>query len=123
MFYTYILKSLKDKSYYYGSTNNLNARLKIHNSGKVRYTKVHIPYQIHYSEVFGTRKEAYARESFFKSIEGYLWLKSKIPLAKIKGNHLRSLLIRVPFIVELMIVYIYFLALVFKLNRRVRLVA
>ena len=77
MFYTYILKSLKDKSYYYGSTNNLNARLKIHNLGKVRYTKGHIPYQIHYSEVFGNRKEAYARESFFKSIEGYLWLKSK----------------------------------------------
>jgi putative endonuclease len=76
MFYTYILKSLKDQSYYYGSTDALEGRLKLHNSGKVRYTKGHKPYKIHYYEMFKTRKEAYSREKFFKSIDGYLWLKS-----------------------------------------------
>ena len=77
MFYTYILKSLKDQTYYYGSTQNLKERLRIHNSGKVRYTKGHLPYALHYYEPFETRKEASAREHFFKSIDGYKWLKMK----------------------------------------------
>jgi len=77
MFYTYILKSLKDGTYYYGSTNNLGHRIKIHNSGKERYTKGHKPYKIHYYEDYKTRKEAIAREKFFKSIDGYNWLNSE----------------------------------------------
>lgn len=77
MFYTYILKSLKDKTYYYGSTENLDERIKNHNAGKVRYTKGHMPYILHYYETYETRKEAFARERFFKSIDGYSWLKSK----------------------------------------------
>ena len=77
MFFAYILKSLKDQSYYYGSTNNLPNRIKIHNSGKVKYTKGHRPYTLHYYEEFRTRKEAFTRERFFKSIDGYKWLKSK----------------------------------------------
>jgi putative endonuclease len=76
MFYAYILRSLKDWKYYYGSTKNLQDRLKTHNAGKVRYTKGHLPYVVHYNESFATRKEAVAREKFFKSIEGYKWLKS-----------------------------------------------
>ncbi len=77
MFYAYILKSLKDSSFYYGSTKDLEARLKEHNSGKVKYAKGHKPYILHYKESFETRKEAMAREKFFKSIDGYIWLKSK----------------------------------------------
>jgi len=77
MFYTYILKSLKDQTYYYGSTENLEERIKIHNSGKERFTKGHKPYKLHYYETFKTRAEAVARERFFKSIDGYKWLKSK----------------------------------------------
>jgi putative endonuclease len=76
MYFAYILKSLKDGSHYYGSTNNLESRLKHHNSGKVRYTKGHIPYVIHYFEKLSTRAEAMKREKFFKSIAGYNWLKS-----------------------------------------------
>ena len=77
MFYSYILKSLKDNTYYYGSTGKLEERVDTHNSGKVKYTKGHLPYKLHYYEIFKTRKEAMAREKFFKSIEGYKWLKSK----------------------------------------------
>lgn len=77
MYYTYILKSLKDDSYYYGSTSNVEERLRSHNSGKSKYTKGHRPYKIHYFETFMTRKEAMAREKFFKSREGYKWLKEK----------------------------------------------
>ncbi len=77
MYYAYILKSLKDNSFYYGSTQDIEGRLKIHNSGKENYTRGHKPYKIHYYEEFDTRKEAAARERFFKLIEGYRWLKDK----------------------------------------------
>jgi putative endonuclease len=59
------------------SAENITKRLKVHNSGKVRYTKGHKPYVLHYHEKFDTREEAVRRERFFKSIDGYLWLKSK----------------------------------------------
>jgi putative endonuclease len=77
MFFAYILKSEKDETFYYGSTQDLELRLKYHNSGKVKYTKGHIPYKLHYFENFQTRKEAMIREKFFKSIDGYKWLKTK----------------------------------------------
>ena len=77
MFYAYILKSLEDQTYYYGSIANLQDRIKAHNAGKVKYTKGHRPYKLHYDTTFSTRKEAVAREKFFKSIDGYNWLKSK----------------------------------------------
>lgn len=76
MFYTYILKSEKDCTYYYGHTTNLKSRLKAHNSGKSKYTKSKRPWSIHYYEIFDSKSEAYRRELFFKSIDGYNWLKS-----------------------------------------------
>jgi len=77
MFFIYILKSEKDKTYYYGSTEDISKRVEYHNSGKVRNTKGHIPYKFHYSETFPTRSDAMVREKFFKSIDGYNWLKTK----------------------------------------------
>ncbi|MGB5927048.1 MAG: GIY-YIG nuclease family protein [Cyclobacteriaceae bacterium] len=55
MFYAYILKSQTTGKYYYGSTKNLDERLKYHNRGKVRSTKGGRPWAIHYSEEFETR--------------------------------------------------------------------
>ncbi len=77
MYFTYILKSLKDGRYYYGSTENIDDRLKLHNSGKVRSTKTRKPFVVHYCEKFDNRTEAWKREMFFKSIDGYNWLKLK----------------------------------------------
>lgn len=75
MYYAYILKSLKDNKYYYGSTGNLNSRLKEHNYGHLRSTKGHRPYKIHYYELFKNKSAALKRELFFKSINGYNWLR------------------------------------------------
>ena len=50
MYYTYILKSIKDGKYYYGHTADLSLRLKEHNNGKVRATKGRRPLIIHYYE-------------------------------------------------------------------------
>ena len=74
-YYAYILKGC-DGRYYYGSCADLGKRLADHNKGKVRATKYRIPLIIHYFEEFSTRSEAYRRELFFKSIDGYQWLKN-----------------------------------------------
>ncbi len=74
-YFAYILLSLKDGIHYYGSSSNLNSRLKAHNSGKSKFTKGHRPWDIIYSEKFETRSEAMKRELFFKSIDGNIWLK------------------------------------------------
>ena len=76
-FYTYILKSLKDNKYYYGHTQNINERLQNHNSGKVKSTKNRKPFVVIYKEEFNSKSEAYKREIFFKSYQGYIYLKSK----------------------------------------------
>jgi putative endonuclease len=77
MYYAYILQSLKDHKFYYGHTFNLDIRLKEHNTGKVRATKGRRPFKVHYTETFLTKSEAIKRELFFKSIDGYIFLKGK----------------------------------------------
>ncbi|MBT0811566.1 GIY-YIG nuclease family protein [Litoribacter ruber] len=74
-YYTYILKSTKDGKYYYGHSKDLTKRLKEHNAGKVRSTKGRRPFVILYSETFTSKSEAYKREMYFKSIEGYNYLR------------------------------------------------
>ncbi len=76
MYFTYILKSLKDNKCYYGSCEDLEKRLLMHNAGKVRSTKSRIPFIIHYFEKYKTRSESQKREYYFKSIDGYNWLKT-----------------------------------------------
>jgi len=75
MYYAYILKSEKDGKYYYGSTGNLSERLLKHNKGEVKATKHRRPFVIHFFEEFETRAAAFRREHFFKSVDGYKWLK------------------------------------------------
>ena len=61
---------------YYGHCINLEKRLKEHNTGKVRSTKSRRPFIIHYYETYSTKSEAAKREYFFKTVEGYKFLKS-----------------------------------------------
>ena len=73
--FAYILKSLKDNKYYYGSSEDLHKRVETHNNRKVKATKNRRPFIIHYFEEYQTRSETSKREKFFKSIDGYKWLK------------------------------------------------
>ncbi len=73
----YVLRSLKDGRFYYGSTGYLDSRLRAHNAGKVRSTKGRRPFVLHYKEDFETKREARLRELFFKSVDGYNWLKAQ----------------------------------------------
>ena len=78
MFYTYVLESLSTARHYFGSTSDLQKRLKYHNSGKVRSTKAYRPWKIIYFETFESKTEATKRELFFKSIDGYNWLNAAV---------------------------------------------
>jgi putative endonuclease len=71
----YILQSSTDKKTYIGSTDNLERRLKQHNSGKVQSTKHRIPLKIIFTEEFSTLAEARKRETWWKSGAGRRKLK------------------------------------------------
>ena len=66
-YYLYILESLKDQTYYVGSTNNLKARVERHNQGRVNYTKPKRPWKLVYSEEHPDRSSAARRESDIKA--------------------------------------------------------
>lgn len=62
MNYTYIVKCA-DGSFYTGWTNNLEKRIRDHNSGKgARYTRGRGPVELTYYEEFNTKEEAMKRE-------------------------------------------------------------
>ena len=67
MYYTYILTSLKNNSYYVGSTSDLKQRLTYHNTGKSKYTKLKMPWNLIYFEEFLTLSLARKRETQIKS--------------------------------------------------------
>jgi len=81
MFCTYILKSLSNGKYYIGSCDDINERIKKHNSGNVKSTKNFIPWKIVHKEFFGARGSATKRERQLKS-----W-KSRKALEKLFKEH------------------------------------
>ena len=68
-FYTYILQSEKDDSFYIGQTNNLNDRLKRHNSGAEKYTRRKTPWKLYWHAEVTSRSEAMALEKRLKNLK------------------------------------------------------
>ena len=67
--FTYILES-SDGSFYTGWTNNLERRVKTHNTGKgAKYTKSRRPVKLVYFESFSTKQEAMRREWEIKQLK------------------------------------------------------
>ncbi len=75
-YYTYILQSIKDKSFYIGYTSDLKKRLDKHNSGTNLATKPHIPYKLIFYEAFRNRIDAKNREEYLKSGYGRKTIKA-----------------------------------------------
>ncbi|MGA1976658.1 MAG: GIY-YIG nuclease family protein [Bacteroidales bacterium] len=67
MFTVYILFSESFDRYYVGYTNDLKRRISEHNCKKGKFTDAGIPWVLVHHEGFSTKKEAMARERFFKS--------------------------------------------------------
>jgi len=77
IFYAYVIRSLKDNSLYKGHCEDLELRLKQHNSGATQSIASKIPFELIYFEKFQTRELAIVREKYFKSAAGRRFLKSK----------------------------------------------
>ena len=80
-FFVYILKSEKDQSLYIGQTSNIKDRLKRHNKGYSRSTKMKRPWTCIYFEEFRSRSEAMKFEKKLKS-----WKKRDAILNYIQQN-------------------------------------
>ena len=73
--YVYVLRSLKNKKRYIGSTRSTpEERLKQHQYGSNKWTSQNGPFELVYSEAFSTFSEARKRENFLKSGVGRKFL-------------------------------------------------
>ncbi len=70
MYYTYILKSLKDGKRYIGHTKDLGVRLQFHNNGLNPSTKNRRPLVLFCFKSFASKKEADNYERYLKSLKG-----------------------------------------------------
>ncbi|MCF7839422.1 MAG: GIY-YIG nuclease family protein [Candidatus Marinimicrobia bacterium] len=77
-FYIYVLYSVIHDQIYIGQTNDLAARLKRHNAGRVKSTNRYIPWKLIYSETFKTRSAAMNREQELKSHFGRDWIRRNL---------------------------------------------
>jgi len=77
-FYVYIIQSLKDESYYLGSTQNLEDRLDRHNQGRSTYTKSKRPWKLLYFEEFPDRSTAVRRENQIKRRKSHEFIEKLI---------------------------------------------
>lgn len=77
-FYTYVLRCEKTKTFYTGTTSNLEKRLEQHNKGQVFYTKNKLPLQLVYFEACLNKEDAYRRERYLKTGIGKRYIKNRI---------------------------------------------
>jgi len=77
MYYTYVLRSLKDNLLYIGWTDDLKNRIKQHGGGKVHATKDRRPLKLIYYEACTNKGSAIKREKYFKTGFGRRFLKER----------------------------------------------
>ncbi len=70
MYYSYILLSQKSHIFYFGSAKDLKIRMAQHNSGEVKSTKPHMPWNLVWYCAFTTLREARIFERYLKSGSG-----------------------------------------------------
>ena len=63
----YVLKSLKNGSYYKGMTTDLRRRINEHNTGKTSSNRANKPFVLVFAQEFETLDEAIKFEKFLKS--------------------------------------------------------
>lgn len=78
MYYTYVLRSNKDKELYYGYTKDLTQRFEEHNSGRVESTKHRLPLKLIYYEACCNKRDAIYREKYFKSYRGSQFINKRL---------------------------------------------
>lgn len=70
MKYVYVLKSENDEHFYVGITDDLDARLLVHNAGGVPHTSKFRPWKMRTYVAFDDDQRAFAFERYLKSGSG-----------------------------------------------------
>ena len=78
MYYTYVLRSKKDKFWYTGCTNDLRKRFDQHVKGHVYPTQSRGPFEVIYYEACIDKSDAFAREKYLKSGYGKRYIKNRL---------------------------------------------
>ncbi len=78
MFTLYILYSEKMDHFYVGYTNNIERRLKEHNTVRGKFTDRGIPWKLVYSENYETKQEAKNREAEIKAKKSRTYIQQLI---------------------------------------------
>ncbi|MBM3256930.1 MAG: GIY-YIG nuclease family protein [Candidatus Liptonbacteria bacterium] len=74
----YILKSLKDGSYYTGCTENVQKRLIEHNAGSSPYSSTKAPFELVWHCAFQDKSKALAFEKYLKQGSGFAFAKKHL---------------------------------------------
>ena len=77
-FYVYILQSKINGTLYIGSTHDLRKRVKEHNYGLSRYTKIYKPWKLLYYEACLCEEDAKRREKYLKTSQGGRLIKRRL---------------------------------------------
>lgn len=79
LYYVYIIKSLKDGTYYKGFTTDYLKRFHEHNFGLTHYTHEKRPWELIYVEILQSKKEALIREKKLKKCnrQYFEWLRNQ----------------------------------------------
>ncbi len=75
-YYTYILQSLQNGSFYIGYTSDLKTRIKQHNNGESLATRPFRPYKLIFYEAFLDKADAKNREIYLKGGYGRKTIKN-----------------------------------------------
>ena len=78
MYYTYVLRSKKDKKFYTGYTENLKSRFEEHSKGLDKSTKNRRPLELVYYEACKVKRDAIHRERYLKTSHGKHYLKNRL---------------------------------------------
>ncbi len=78
MYYVYLLKSLSDRGWYTGFTEDINRRFEDHNFGKNVSTRARRPFVLIYYEEYLYKLDALGREKFLKSGSGKRFLEKQL---------------------------------------------
>ena len=78
MYYTYVLRSLKDSKFYTGYSDDLKRRLGQHNRGLNFSTKSRKPFVLIYYEACLNQYDARAREKYLKSGMGKRYIRNRL---------------------------------------------
>ena len=76
--YVYILRSIKDRLFYIGYSEDLKSRVYDHNMGKNISTKNRRPLELIFYEAYRNKADALRRESYFKTTKGKTTLKQML---------------------------------------------